>query len=57
MVEHQLTCNEKTDFYMFSNKGIFDEIAINDTYPISYDLKNFPTIERPNIETQFVKRH
>jgi|GEM_PF-2667443 len=57
MVEHQLTCNEKTDFYMFSNKGIFDEIAINDTYPISYDLKNFPMIQRPNIETQFVKRH
>ena len=57
MVEHQLTCSEKTDFYMFSNKGIFDEIAINDTYPISYDLKNFPMIQRPNIETQFVKRH
>jgi quercetin dioxygenase-like cupin family protein len=57
MLEHQLTCSEKTDFYMFSNKGLSDEILENDTYPISYDLKNFPTIQRPNIETQFVKRH
>jgi quercetin dioxygenase-like cupin family protein len=57
MLEHQLTCSEKTDFYMFSNKCLTDELIEKDTYPISYDLKNFPIIERPNIETQFVKRH
>jgi quercetin dioxygenase-like cupin family protein len=57
MLEHQLSCDEKTDFYMFSNKGLTDELVEKDVYPISYDLKNFPIIQRPTIETQFVKRH
>jgi quercetin dioxygenase-like cupin family protein len=59
MLEHQLTCDERTDFYMFSNKGLSDEVVEKDTYPISYDLKNFPIIQRPRInsEIEFVKRH
>jgi quercetin dioxygenase-like cupin family protein len=59
MNEHQLTCDERTDFYIFSNKGLTDELIEKDTYPISYDLKNFPIIQRPQInsEVQFIKRH
>lgn len=59
MLEHQLTCDEKTDFYMFSNKGLTDELIQKDVYPISYDLKNFPIISRPETtsEVQFIKRH
>ena len=57
MMEHQLTCREKTDFYMFSNKGISDELLQKDTYLLSYDLKNFPIIQREPIETKFIKRH
>lgn len=59
MNEHQLTCDEKTDFYMFSNKGLTDDLIEKDVYPISYDLKNFPIITRPQInsEVQFIKRH
>jgi quercetin dioxygenase-like cupin family protein len=59
MLEHQLTCDERTDFYMFSNKGLTDELIDRDVYPISYDLKNFPIISRPQInsEVEFIKRH
>lgn len=56
MNEHQITCSEKTDFYMFSNKGLFDEMLQKDTYPTPYDLKNFPIIQRQPIETKFIKR-
>lgn len=57
MMAHQLSCEEKTDFYMFSSRGLTDELLEKDTYQLSFDLVNSPIIARPIIETQFIKRH
>jgi hypothetical protein len=57
MMAHQLSCEEKTDFYMFSSRGLTDEILEKDTYQLSFDLVNLPITARPIIETQFIKRH
>ena len=57
MMAHQLTCAEKTDFYMFSSRGLTDEILEKDTYELSYDLTKLPIATRPTTEIQFIKRH
>ena len=57
MMAHQLSCEEKTDFYMFSSRGLTDELLEKDTYQLSFDLVNLPITARPIIETQFIKRH
>ena len=54
---HQLTCAEKTDFYMFSSRGLTDELLEKDTYELSYDLTKLPIATRPTTEIQFIKRH